>query len=121
MVQDLHDWLYKNLSGVFLSGQISFFLPFMLYIFLFTNELPNDYHIFKLNLKQLSKILPPDFFPTNLLLPVLYSYLTWVLVDVTLAVFIGRDFFTKHKLGTTASLILSFIYTVEPSILAAAQ
>ncbi len=80
--------------------------------------MPTDAQTLKLNLPNIFVI---DLFPTSIFLPVIYSYLTWILVDVGLAVLVGRDFFKHHRFGTTISLILSFLYTVEPSLLIAGE
>ena len=51
--------------------------------------------------------------------PLLYSYISWVLTEVCLALFVGNSLFLYHPVGTTISLMLSYIYIVEPSAMIA--
>ena len=55
------------------------------------------------------------------LLPFIYTYLCWAIFDVVPAVLVDHSLFKSHRTGTTASLIISYIYTVTPSVLFAAN
>ena len=53
-------------------------------------------------------------------IPIIYSLTNWLGSEVYPALIVG-DQRENHTIGTTFSLILSFLYTVEPSILMASS
>jgi hypothetical protein len=96
---------------------------------LFLNEVPIDLKIFDTTYAQvrdwLAGTIPvseqKNFRVLSALSPFIYTYLSWALFDVAPATLIGQDLFKSHRFGTTVSLIISFIYTVTPSVLFAAN
>ena len=132
MVLDLHTWLYDHLgidTGFYFGPLLSTVLPMAFWCGLFLSEVPIDLKIFDTTYAQvrdwLEGTIPVsgqnNFRILSALSPFIYTYLSWALFDVAPATLIGQDLFKSHRFGTTVSLIISFIYTVTPSVLFAAN
>jgi hypothetical protein len=132
MVLDFHTWLYEHLgidTGLYFGPLLSTVLPMAFWGGLFLNEVPIDLKIFDTTYAQvrdwLAGTIPvseqKNFRILSALSPFIYTYLSWALFDVAPATLIGQDLFKSHRFGTTVSLIISFIYTVTPSVLFAAN
>lgn len=52
--------------------------------------------------------------------PVLFSFALWMISDVFPGIIIGTSVI-NHPYGTIVSMIVSFLYHIEPSILMAAS
>ena len=132
MVLDLHAWIYEHLgidTGFYFGPLLSTVLPMAFWGGLFLNEVPIDLKIFDTTYAQVKDWLEgtipvseqKNFRILSALSPFIYTYLSWALFDVAPAILIGQDLFKSHRFGTTVSLIISFIYTVTPSVLFAAN
>jgi hypothetical protein len=132
MVLDFHTWLYEHLgidTGLYFGPLLSTVLPMAFWGGLFLNEVPIDLKIFDTTYAQvrdwLAGTIPvseqKNFRILSALSPFIYTYLSWAFFDVAPATLIGQDLFKSHRFGTTVSLIISFIYTVTPSVLFAAN
>ena len=128
MVIDLHEWLYSFMgidTGFYFGPHLTVIIPALFWAGLFMNEVPIDLKIFDTTYSQLRNWLEgsvPDnqkdeFRLFSAFAPFIYTYLAWVLSEVIPATLVDQNLFNSHRLGTTASLILSFIYTVTPSII----
>ena len=133
MVLYFHTWLYEHLgidTGFYFGPLLSTLLPMAFWGGLFLNEVPIDLKIFETTYAQVRDWLAGTTIPMieqknfrilSALSPFIYTYMSWALFDVAPATLIGQDLFKSHRFGTTVSLIISFIYTVTPSVLFAAN
>ena len=132
MVLDLHAWLYDHIGvdrGFYFGPFLTTLIPLVFSAGLFLNEVPIDLKIFDTTLTQVRDWLEgtvPEAEKAHVrilsaLSPFIYTYLSWVLFDVVPATLVDQGLFQSHRLGTTVSLIISFIYTVTPSVLFAAN
>ena len=133
MVLDFHSWLNEHLgidTGFYFGPLLSTLLPMAFWGGLFLNEVPIDLKIFDITYAQVRDWLAGTTIPVSeqknfkilsALSPFIYTYVSWALFDVAPATLIGQYLFNTHRLGTTLSLIIRFIYTVTPSVLFASN